>query len=466
MIPDGPPTEDVSATSPEDDHVAALLAQSIDVPALAEAVERQQAADAADTLEHLEEDAAGVLVAMEENAAAEALAEMRSPLAAGVIEDLLDEGRADYASHLLHLMAPDDAADLLQALDEHHREALYRDMPSEGEADLRRLVDYHEATAGGIMTTDYLSLRADQTVGAATEIIRECEIPEEIHSIPVVDEAHRLLGMVDLRDLLLSRANRRISDVLDPATKSIRVDLDREAVAHEFDRYDLSILPVVDADGTLLGIVTVDDVIDIIRAEQTEDVQKTVGAGAGEAVYSKLGDKFRGRFPWLVTSLFMTCAAAVVVLFFEELIREHTILAFLMPVLAALVGNAGHQALAVTLRGIVLDEVRPDRVRPLILREATVGLLNGCGLGLLVFLLVAALSVFLESARWEIGAVAGIALAASMCAGTLAGSAIPLVMRRVGADPAQSSAIFLIMITDAVAFATFLGLARLASRWL
>jgi magnesium transporter len=272
--------------------------------------------------------------------------------------------------------------------------------------------------------------------------------------------------MVDLRDLLLSRANRLISDVLNPATKSIRVDLDREAVAHEFDRYDLSILPVVDADGTLLGIVTVDDVIDIIRAEQTEDVQKTVGAGAGEAVYSKLGDKFRGRFPWLVTSLFMTCAAAVVVLFFEELIREHTILAFLMPVLAALVGNAGHQALAVTLRGIVLDEVRPDRVRPLILREATVGLLNGCGLGLLVFLLVAALSVFLESARWQIGAVAGIALAASMCAGTLAGSAIPLVMRRVGADPAQSSAIFLIMITDAVAFATFLGLARLASRWL
>jgi magnesium transporter len=154
------------------------------------------------------------------------------------------------------------------------------------------------------------------------------------------------------------------------------------------------------------------------------------------------------------------------VLFFEDLIRERPILAFLMPVIAALVGNAGHQALAVTLRGIVLNEVRPERVAPLIAREATLGLLNGVALGLLMILVVAGIGQFTESASWQVGVVAGIALAVSMCAGTLAGSGIPLVMRRLGADPAQSSAIFLIMITDAVAFATFLGLTHLAHQWL
>ena len=152
-------------------------------------------------------------------------------------------------------------------------------------------------------------------------------------------------------------------------------------------------------------------------------------------------------------------------LFFDDLIRQYPIIAFLMPVIAAMVGNAGHQALAVTLRGIVLDEVRRSRVRPLIVREATVGLLNGCGVGLLMTLVVGALSAVFGVANWGVAAVAGVALAVSMCVGTLAGSAIPLIMRRLGADPAQSSAIFLIMITDAVAFATFLGLAHVASAW-
>ncbi|MHC4130180.1 MAG: CBS domain-containing protein, partial [Planctomycetota bacterium] len=129
-------------------------------------------------------------------------------------------------------------------------------------------------------------------------------------------------------------------------------------MAREFDRYDYAMLPVVDLDDRLIGIVTVDDVIDIIRAEQTEDVQKTVGAGAVEAVYSRLGEKLRGRFPWLGMSLVLTCVAAAVVLVFHDMISQYTTLAWLLPVIAAVVGNAGHQALAVTLRGIVLDEVR------------------------------------------------------------------------------------------------------------
>jgi magnesium transporter len=457
------PVHDEIGPSPEDERVAELLAHSIDVPTLAMAVEQQEAADAADTLEHLDEDeAADVLVAMEDSAAAEALAEMEAPLAAGVIDDLLDEDQVAYAGRLLGLMASDDAADTLQSIDEDRRERIYRALPAETVLGLRRLVGYEEDTAAGLMTTDILAVREAMSVGEATEAIRETEIPDELHHLPVVNDDGCLVGIVGLRGLLLSRPAQSIAEVMEPSVKAIRADLDQEAVAREFDRYDFFMLPVVDEDDRLLGIITVDDVIDIIRVEQTEDVQKTVGAGAGEAVYSGLGEKFRGRFPWLITSLFLTCGAAIVVLFFEELIRTYPIVAFLMPVIAALVGNAGHQALAVTLRGIVLDEVRRERVWPLVTREATVGLLNGCGLGLLMFLVVLVLSRFTASATWQVGAVAGIALAVSMCAGTLAGSAIPLIMRRLGADPAQSSAIFLIMVTDALSFATFLGLVELA----
>jgi magnesium transporter len=453
--------------SPEDERVAELMAHTIDIPILAEAVEQQEAADAADTLEDLEEEqAADILELMDEQAAAEALAEMEKPLAAMVIDDLVEEGNTDLAGRLLQLMAPDDAVDVLQAVREDERAPILRTMPSKVAIKLRELVRYGKETAAGLMTTEYHALTDTMTVGEATEVIRTTELPDEMHHLPVIDEEMKLVGIVSLRALLLTRADRRIGDIMDRNVKAIRTDVDREAVAMEFDRYDYFMLPVVDEDGRLLGVVTVDDVIDIIRAEQTEDVQKTVGAGGGEAVYSGLREKLKGRLPWLAMSLMLTCGAALVIIFFKDLVSHHPFIAFLMPVNAALVGNAGHQALAVTLRGIVLDEVRRERVGPLVAREATVGLVNGLTLGTLVFFVVLILSLFPTGADWAIGAVAGIALVISMCLGTLAGSGIPLLMRRLGADPAQSSAIFLIMITDAVGFASFLSLTYVAVEWL
>jgi magnesium transporter len=272
----------------------------------------------------------------------------------------------------------------------------------------------------------------------------------------VVADDGRLVGAIGFRDLLLSGPGRHIDDLMKETVKAVRTGVDREAVAREFDRYDYAMLPVVDLDDRLIGIVTVDDVLDIIRAEQTEDVQKTVGAGAVEAVYSRLGEKLRGRFPWLGMSLILTCLAAAVVLIFHEMISQHTTLAWLLPVIAAVVGNAGHQALAVTLRGIVLDEVRRERVLPLVSREAAVGLLNGAALGAVIFLVL--ILPVVPGASWQLGLVAGISITIAMVVGTLAGACIPLVMRRLGIDPAQSSAIVLILITDAVSFSTLLFL--------
>lgn len=450
--------EDVSDPSPHDQRVAELMSHTIDVPVLASAVELQAAADAADTLEDLEEDeAAEVLHEMKDRAAASALSEMEMPLAAGVMEDLIDEDPS-YAGRLIEQMADDDAADLLQALDEPYRDRLLGMMDREPAEELVELIQYDRESAGGLMTTEYLALRQDMQVREAIEVIRSNPISEQAQDALVTDDENRLVGIIALYRLLLTEPQERIANLMKRSVKVVRADTDREAVAREFDRYDYSMLPVVDENDFLLGIVTVDDVIDIIHAEQTEDVQKTVGAGAREAVYSGVFEKFRGRFPWLLMSLFMMIPAAIIILKFEDLISRVPVLAVLMPVIAAVVGNAGHQALAVTQRGLVLDEVRPERVSPLLLRELLVGLLSGFVLGLIILLSVGLLSRLSSSATWSLGLMTGIGTMIAMSVGTLFGSAIPLLMKRLGFDPAQSSAIFLIMITDAVAFGTILSL--------
>lgn len=452
--PAGPRIEEIGETSPHDERVAELIEHSIDVPILAEAVEQQEAADAADTLETLAEDeAADVIERMDAGAAAEALAEMQTPLAAGVMRDLIEEELA-AAGRVIDAMAPDDAADLLQELDESYREEVLASVPLGTASGLRKLIGYDPESAGGLMTTDYVALRPDMSVTEAIEMVRAGTIPEGLQHVVVVGSGGRLVGAVGLRELLLGRPQQRIGDLMGTTVKAVRPGVDREEVASEFDRYDYSMLPVVDLDDRLIGIVTFDDVIDIIRAEQTEDVQKTVGAGAVEAVYSRVGEKFRGRFPWLGMSLVLISFAAGIVLVFQEMIGRVPTLAWLLPVIAAVTGNAGHQALAVTLRGIVLGEVRRGRVAPLLVREALVGLLNGAALGS-VFFLILSLPI-VPGATWPLGVVAALAITFAMTVGTLAGASIPLIMRGIGIDPAQSSAIALVLITDGVSFSTVL----------
>lgn len=446
--------------------VDALMELTIDPAELAEAVERQSPPDAADTLETLqEEQATGVLEEMDDQAAADALAEMNLPLAISMLDDLIDEEPV-YAGLLLELMAPDDAADLLQSLDDERRTRLLTMIDPQRRARLMELMRYDEESAGGMMTTDFLALRADMTVVQAIDLIRASPVPEHTHSALVTDRQGHLIGIVPLRKLLLARPDDTIAAVMDRKVEAVRAAMDREQVAREFDRYGYDMLPVVDEANRLLGIVTVDDVIDIIRAEQTEDVQKTVGAGAGEAVYSTLREKIRSRFPWLLVNLFTSTVAAMVVLQFHDLIGELAVLAVLMPVIANQAGNAGQQSLAVTLRGIVLDEVRSGRIAPLVLREAAVGLFNGLVGGAIVGAVLMLFSTLIRGAGWELGVVAAISMTASLAIGCFVGSSMPIIIRRLGFDPATGSTIFLTMTTDTISFLTFLSTARALSHWL
>ena len=462
----GPVIGHPSTPSEEDLRVAAMLEHTIDVPVLASAVEAQESADAADTLEALSgSEAAEVLGKMGVDAAGEALAEMVLPLASSVLVDLIQDD-IGFAAAMLESMAPDDATDLLQELDHADRESLLGEMPPAPANGLRRLLDHHEESAGGMMTTEFLAVREDMTAAEATEAIRRSAVDDDPHFTFVIDWEGHLRGTLSLRRLLIADPGELISHICNREVEAIPPELDREAVAREFEKYDFLVLPVVDAEHRLLGVVEVDDVIEIIRAESTEDANRMVGAGKEEAVYSTARQKLKGRFPWLLVNLFTSSIAAIVVLQFEGLITEIAVLAVLMPVIANQAGNAGQQSLAVTLRGIVLEQIRPNRAMPLILREAMVGLINGMLGGLIVGLVICVVGSVFGDASWRLGVVAALAMTVALAIGTFTGSSLPLVMRRLGFDPATASTIFLTMVTDSMSFFVFLGLASALHSWL
>lgn len=452
--------QDPVAPEEHDDRVDALVESDASPEEVARHVEDLDAPDAADTLERLETvESVEVIDQMEDEAAAEALSHMQLPIALTLFADFSIEEAARY----LALMEPDDAADLLQELPIERTTELLQRLPIE----LHKLVSYDSETAGGLMTTQFVAVPASLSVAEATELIRDRRDDVIKDYLYCISDEGKLVGVIALRDLLLARSKEIVGDLMNREITVLRPEVDQEEVAEVFERYDYFTLPVIDPEERLLGIVTIDDVVDIIRAEQTEDAFKQVGAGVGEAVYSPLGKKIKSRLPWLLVNLFTAAIAAAVVFQFEALIGEIAILAVLMPVIANQAGNAGHQSLAVTLRGLVLGDVSKERVAPLLARETALGLVTGLVTGAAMALVIwgfTAIGVFDSNPR--VGLVAMAAMTGALSVGCLLGTGIPLIMNRLGADPATASSIFLTMLTDTAAFAAFLGLAFLFQNWL
>lgn len=447
--------------------LAAMLEQDASPKDLARELENAEPADAADALESLALGATTeVLDEMDVSAAADALSHMDPRLAASVLADL----EIRDAAKLIGKMDPDDAADILQIMPRARLDSIVAALSRKKAAVLSKLLLFDPETAGGIMTTEFLKLRSSSTVAEARAYLQQRRTRLEgsdIYSIYCIDDDGRLEGVLDLRTLLVAEAEQRIGDIMDREVDALRPDLDREEVARAFDRYDFFALPVVDEHRRVLGVVTVDDVIDIIRAEHTEDALKQVGAGRTESVYAPLGKKLRGRAPWLLVNLITSQAAALVVFMFAGVIESLAILAALMGMIANQAGNAGQQSLAVTLRGIVLGEVRRNRVAPLVLREMLVGVFSGLLTGTVIATgIVVSNMLGIINSDWRLGLVAAAAMCGALIMGTLVGVSIPLIMQRLGADPATASTIFLTMITDTTSFAALLGLAWILHDWL
>jgi len=437
-------------------------------------VEEQDPADAADTLERLiPADSLDVLHRMGNEKASLALTEMPPELAATMLLDLYEMEREEAAT-LVSLMGPDDAADIIQLLDPTVRERLIADLHPRRAAQIGKLALYHPETAGGLMTTDILVVRDGLSIGQAIDAIKRRKINEEQSDVYAVNEKRALVGYITLRELLIESDDDLVRDHITRDVITAPPDMDREEVARLFERYHLLTLPVVDEKSRVLGMITIDDIVDTIREEQTEDAFKQVGAGTGEAVYSTIRKKVRGRMPWLVVNLVTASLAATVILAFSDMIELVPVAAIVFPIIANQSGNTGFQSLAVTLRGITLKEIHKERVTPLVVREALSGGAMGLGVGLLLFAGVVALgatgrsmdSDLLSGFSWRIGVVAGGAMFFAMSASALVGTLIPILMEKIGADPATASSIFLVTFTDSLSFAVFLGLIFMLQPWI
>lgn len=430
--------------------------QGVDTNSLTAAeLEAQHPADAAEAIEGLGvEDQVKFIKQLPIQDAADSIAEMEEHDQT-ILFNSLNRG---LAARIVEQMSPDDATDVLENLDDELRQALLRRVPAEERAELKTLLTFDPDTAGGVMNTEVVildqDLNADQAIAKLREEVEDKEIPYYAY---LTDKKERLVGVVSLRDLLLARRGARLRELVKTQSLvTVGYNIDKEEVAHLIAHYNLLALPVVDFGNRLLGVVTVDDVIDIIHEEASEDMQTMVGAGADETTDSPVVFSVKKRIPWLVINVINSAVAAYVVHLFDETIAAMAILAALMHIVSNQAGNTGQQALAVMIRQLAMEKFDRKKAWFAVFRELKIGTINSLLIATLVLV-----SIVVFTGDVMLGVCMGVALIGDMLVGALAGASIPLVLKEIGRDPAQASSIFLTTITDAVGFWSFLGLAGL-----
>lgn len=415
---------------------------------------RRHPAEIADILATLKEEEAVELLRRLylRRAAAEPLGEMEPEEAARLLAEL---NRED-AAHILSHMEPDDAVDLLAELPRETVEDILSRLGTRTARKLGDLLAYPPDTAGGLMSTEVVALPADMTAEEAIRVLRaKAEEAETVYYAYVTDQNGKLLGVLSLRDLVLARPETPLRAIMKSDAITLPVTMDVEEVARTFDKYNFLALPVVDEEGRLLGIVTIDDVLDVMRKEATEDALKMGGIPAGEDhPLDPPTSSVRKRLPWLMALVLLNMTVAAVIREFEGTIAEIAFVAALMPLIADMSGNAAAQALAVAIRGIAVGAVDWGHLPWLIWKELRVGVLAGLALGAQIGLIASLL--------WRkpfFGLVAGVALAGTTVGACLTGAVLPFLFRRMGLDPAMMSGPVATTIGDLIGIGLFLGLA-------
>lgn len=426
-----------------------------------EALAQATPSDAADIIEQLDEaDAVQLLSELPPTEAAEILEEIAPELAV----ELLGQFPLHELAAALNEMTSEAAADLIGELDDEVSENVLAAMSDEAEDEVRDLLVYPPDSAGGLMTTEIAALPLGLTTGEAIERIRQLhEEYEDLSYVYVVDDNDRLRGVISFRDLVFRRPGSPLADVMVADPAAVTPLTDREVVAELAQRYHLFGIPVVEESGRLLGMVTTEAVIEAVQDEATEDFAAAVGAGVSENVYTDVTSSFRMRVPWLGVNLALALVIAFVIEHLTGVISSEPVLAALMPIVALLGGNGGNQSLAVMIRSMASDDVPSAQVPGILARQTGVGFLNGVAIGILAAILSLVLieaGIFpTNSAPGEVATVVGISAFVVLMVGALAGSGIPVILRKFGLDPALASSIFLTLITDTVGFGGFLLLA-------
>jgi magnesium transporter len=374
---------------------------------------------------------------------------------------LLADRSAEDVARLLHDLPSDDAASIIDNLPEALSTSVLEFIEKRPGDEVGELLEYDEQTAGRIMNPKVFALSEDMTASEAITALQASRDVEMVFYLYVVDIRRHLVGVISLRRLLLVPTSTPLKRIMTTDLTSVRTDTDQEEVARLVASYNLLAIPVVDEENKLVGVITVDDVIDVIKDEATEDVYRLAGVAGDDRVFSTARESLRKRVPWLQVNLVTAFIAASVVAMFEGKIQAVPALAVFMPVVAGMGGNAATQTLTVIVRGIALGELTWANTRKALFKEATVGLGNGLACGV-----VGALVVWAWKGDLWLGAILGAAMIINMFVAATAGTLIPLALRALKVDPALASSVFITTLTDVFGFASWLGLGTLFIRYL
>lgn len=363
----------------------------------------------------------------------------------------------------LDSMSNDDMVDQLIELSEERRQEIISHLDLEDAEDVRELLIYVEDTAGGIMTKDFVALERKMTIQEAIEILRQtAPSAETIYYVYVVDKDEKLQGVVTLRELIVSNPNRLVEDIMIDNIISVNVKTDQEEVARKFSKYDFLAVPVVDDNDTLLGIITVDDIIDVIEEEATEDIMKLAGTSEKEEdfeeenVFVSIWLSVKARLPWLIITIFGGLLSASVVDGYTTVLSKHATITLFIPLLAGMGGNVGTQSSTVTVRSIAMGHIQGNEVFKTFFQEVMIGLCVG-----FVCSLIVAVTSYIWKTEMMLSAIVGVAMWANIVTAASIGTIVPLIFKRIGVDPAIASAPFITTTVDITGLTIYFTLATL-----
>jgi len=423
-------------------------------------LENMHAADIAEVLENLEEeDQKLVFGLLTDELATEVLEEVSSEDFSTLLKALSYEKKVA----ILDLMSQDDIVDKLSELPESRQREIIAFLDYEDAADVKELLIFEEYTAGRLMTKDYVSIQKDYSIYYAIETLRAiAPDAETIYYIYVTDDLERLVGVISLRELIVSAPNRSVASVMNENLITVNVNDDQEEVAKIVSKYDLLAIPVIDDNDVLRGIITIDDVLDIIEEEATEDIYKFAGSSDEEVyendatLFERVKNSVKSRLPWLIITIFGGLLSATVLTHFQSTISANASLALFMPLLAGMGGNVGTQSSTITVRNIALHEIEGSGIFRTLIHEVSVGLFVG-----IVCSVIVGIAALIMKTEYHIAFIVGISMWANMATAATIGTIVPLVFKKIGVDPAVASAPFITTTIDLTGLSIYFTLATL-----
>lgn len=411
-------------------------------------------ADIADIFEILsEEDRKLLAVCLENSLPAEVLASIDEQ----VLSEILDNYKPGILGDLIGKLDTDEAVYVIENIDIDRREALIKQIPSAERKLIRQALEFPEMSAGRLMQRDYVAVPKYWNVGQVIDYLRgSVKVPDQFYSIFIVDPKHVPVGTVPLHRIMRNNRNIVLTDIMIDDPVVVKVNTDQEDIAYLFEKYDLTSAPVVNARNRLIGMITVDDVVEVIQEEAEEDMLKLAGVSGDTDLYMAAWKTARSRFSWLFINLLTAILASISIGFFEGTIKQIVALAVLMPIVASMGGNAGTQTLTVAVRAIATRELNPSNSLRVFGKEILVGLING-----IVFAVIVGLVAALWFGEHGLGIVIALAMMFNLLVAGFFGASIPIILQKLKVDPALGASILLTTVTDVVGFFVFLGLAQL-----